>query len=89
MKKIKAQPITHEAFAPFGSFYSMEHPDGFALQGAIHQFYPDRMVANNLLCDCCLPPFCRGKTDELHPEERIRRVVPSNKNCQKAQMPRV
>lgn len=47
MKKIKAQPITHEAFAPFGSFYSMEQPDGFALQGAIHQFYPDRMVADS------------------------------------------
>ena len=47
MRQIKVEALTHEAFAPFGSFYSMEQPDGFALQGAIHQFYPDRMVADS------------------------------------------
>ena len=47
MKKIKAQPITHEAFAPFGTFYTMDKPDGYALKGAIHQFFPDRMVADS------------------------------------------
>ena len=44
MKTIKAQPITREDFAPFGEFYNMAQPDGYALVGAIHKFFPDRMT---------------------------------------------
>ena len=43
MKTIKAEPITREAFAPFGTFYDMLNPDGYALEGEIHKFYPDRI----------------------------------------------
>lgn len=44
MKQIKVQPLTHEAFAPFGEFYTMTAPDGYPLCGAIHKFYPDRLT---------------------------------------------
>ena len=44
MKQVKVQPLTRDAFAPFGEFYSMAEPDGYALVGAIHQFFPDRMT---------------------------------------------
>lgn len=47
MKTIKATPITHEEFAPFGQFYNMEKPDGYALCGEIHKFYPDRINADS------------------------------------------
>ena len=38
MKTIKAIPITNEAFAPFGQFYQMDAPKGYALCGELHQF---------------------------------------------------
>ena len=44
MKQMKVQPLTHEAFAPFGQFYDMANPNGYALNGAIHKFYPDRLT---------------------------------------------
>ncbi len=47
MKTIRPIPLTHEAFAPFGQFYAMDNPDGYALQGAIHEFYPDRITADS------------------------------------------
>lgn len=48
MRKIKAEPITHENFAPFGQFYKMDKPEGYALCGELHAFYPDRLTAD---CD--------------------------------------
>lgn len=48
MKTIQAVPVTHEAFAPFGQFYSMGAPDGYALCGQIHQFFPDRITADSV-----------------------------------------
>lgn len=45
MKTIKLEKLTKEAFAPFGEYYSFTNPDGYALQGALHRFYPDRIVA--------------------------------------------
>lgn len=45
MRKIKVQPLTKEAFAPFGQYYDMVNPNGYALKGEIHRFYPDRVVA--------------------------------------------
>lgn len=47
MKIIKAIPITNEEFAPFGQFYKMSDPDGYALCGEIHKFYPDRVVGDS------------------------------------------
>ena len=44
MKQIKLEKITAETFAPFGSFSSMTQPDGYALEGEIHCFFPDRMT---------------------------------------------
>ncbi len=47
MKKIQAVPITKENFAPFGQFYNMADPQGYALCGELHQFFPDRMNADS------------------------------------------
>lgn len=43
MFTIKAEALTHEAFAPFGTFYNMTEPDGCSLNGELHRFYPDRI----------------------------------------------
>ena len=48
MKTIKAVPLTHEAFAPFGQFYKMDEPQGYPLCGELHRFFPDRLVADSL-----------------------------------------
>ena len=48
MKTIKAVPITNENFAPFGQFYTMDKPDGYALCGEIHKFFPDRITADSV-----------------------------------------
>ncbi len=47
MKTIKVEPITHESFAPFGQFYVMDNPEGYALCGEIHRFFPDRITADS------------------------------------------
>ena len=47
MRIIKVEPITCEAFAPFGQFYKMSSPAGYALCGEIHQFFPDRLTADS------------------------------------------
>ena len=47
MRQVKAEALTHEAFAPFGQFYTMSDPQGYALCGELHQFFPDRMVAGS------------------------------------------
>jgi len=46
MRTIKAVPVTHENFAKFGQFYPMGTPEGYPLRGEIHQFFPDRLVAD-------------------------------------------
>ena len=45
MREIKVQELTKEAFAPFGQYYSMDKPEGHALCGELHSFYPDRVTA--------------------------------------------
>ena len=45
MRTIQVKPITNESFAPFGQFYPMNKPNGYALCGEIHRFYPDRLTA--------------------------------------------
>ncbi|MBQ3219392.1 MAG: ureidoglycolate lyase [Clostridia bacterium] len=46
MRTIKAEKLTKEAFAPFGQYYNYANPDGYALCGEIHRFFPDRVIAN-------------------------------------------
>ncbi len=48
MKTIKAIPLSIEEFAPFGQFYSMDKPDGYALCGELHKFFPDRVTADSV-----------------------------------------
>ncbi|MBQ3115592.1 MAG: ureidoglycolate lyase [Clostridia bacterium] len=45
MRTIKVEKLTKEAFAPFGTYYDYANPDGYALCGEIHKFYPDRLTA--------------------------------------------
>ena len=47
MRTVHIQPLTHEAFAPFGQFYPMEQPQGYALCGELHRFFPDRLSADS------------------------------------------
>ena len=46
MREIKATRITAADFAPYGMFCSMTEPEGYALQGEIHSFYPDRIFGS-------------------------------------------
>ena len=47
MRTVHIQPLTHKAFAPFGQFYPMEQPQGYALCGELHRFFPDRLSADS------------------------------------------
>ena len=47
MRTVPARPISHETFAPFGQFYPMHQPTGYALCGEIHRFYPDRLTGSS------------------------------------------
>ena len=47
MKTVKLEKLTYESFAPFGTFYTIDKPDGYALSGELHQFFPDRVVADS------------------------------------------
>ena len=47
MRTVKPEKLTIEAFAPFGQFYNFAQPDGYPLCGAIHTFYPDRIVGDS------------------------------------------
>ena len=47
MRQIKVEALTCEAFAPFGQFYTMAQPQGYALCGQLHQFFPDRLTADS------------------------------------------
>lgn len=48
MRIVQAKPITHENFAPYGQFYKMDDPKGYALRGELHAFYPDRVSADSV-----------------------------------------
>ncbi len=48
MRQIFVEPITNEAFAPFGQFYTMDQPQGHALCGELHRFFPDRINADSI-----------------------------------------
>ena len=38
MRSIKAEKLTHESYAPFGTFYAMAEPEGYSLKGELHCF---------------------------------------------------
>ena len=65
MKKVKLEVLTKEAFAPFGEYYTMASPEGYALCGELHQFFPDRLTttANGLLA---FSPILVKKPDVMH-----------------------
>ena len=48
MRRVKVEALTYDAFAPFGQFYPMAAPQGYALCGTLHQFFPDRLVADSV-----------------------------------------
>lgn len=47
MRTVKVQSLTHEAFAPYGQFYTMADPKGHSLNGELHCFFPDRLTADS------------------------------------------
>jgi len=65
MRTIKAQPLTHEEFAPFGTFYKMDEPDGYACVGDIHKFYPDRVTVNPGTQTLAFSPLVVEKQDKM------------------------
>ena len=52
MKTVKVQPLTHEAFAPFGTYTSILNPEGDFLAGPHHKYYRD---SSRYYCDSSLP----------------------------------
>ncbi|MDD3338797.1 MAG: DUF4867 family protein [Lachnospiraceae bacterium] len=57
MRVIKAELISVAEFAPYGSFYDMEQPSGYALEGEIHKFYPDR-ISGSCTSKIGFSPIC-------------------------------
>lgn len=47
MRQVKVEALTADVFAPFGQFYPMASPQGYALCGELHQFFPDRLTADS------------------------------------------
>ena len=39
MRTIKVEPLTYEAYAPYGTFYNMTEPAGYSLNGELHRFF--------------------------------------------------
>ncbi len=64
MLQIKAEPITNENFAPFGRFYNMAQPQGYALKGALHSFFPDRLTAN-AMCNLAFSPILVNRPEKF------------------------
>ena len=46
MLNIKAEKLTKEAFSLYGEYYEMTNPNGYSLNGELHSFFPDRLVAS-------------------------------------------
>lgn len=44
MRKIKAEPLTKEAFAPYGTFTNVADPSGYRIGSDVHDFYRDSAV---------------------------------------------
>ncbi len=46
MLNIKAEKLTKEGFSLYGEYYEMANPNGYSLNGELHRFFPDRVVAS-------------------------------------------
>ena len=66
MKTIKLQKLTKEAFAPFGEYYVMNKPDGYALCGELHRFFPDRVTVNPGAKNMAFSPIMVKKPEKMH-----------------------
>ncbi len=64
MKKFKAKKITVQDFAPYGQVYNMSEPQGYALQGEIHRFFPDRLTSSSVT-ELGFSPILVKKPDEM------------------------
>ncbi len=64
MRTIKVEQLTREAFAPFGTFYSMTEPEGYSLNGEIHRFFPDR-IAESYTTRVGFSPILVKKPEEM------------------------
>ena len=43
MRKIKVEKLSRDAFNAFGMYYDFAEPEGYALTGELHRFYPDHL----------------------------------------------
>ena len=66
MKTIKPEKLTKEAFAPFGAYYTMNKPDGYALCGELHRFFPDRVTVNCGTANMAFSPIMVKKPEKMH-----------------------
>ena len=66
MRQIKVENLTKEAFAPFGQYYNMENPDGYALCGELHRFFPDRLTVNTGMANMAFSPIMVKKPEKMH-----------------------
>ena len=65
MRNIKVEKLTREAFSPFGIYYEMQNPDGYALCGELHSFYPDRFTIPGCSGALAFSPILVKKPDEM------------------------
>lgn len=67
MRKIKAQPLTAEAFAPYGTIANMMDPQGYHIGGEFHDFYRDsaRFYSNSNLPVGISPLVVRAHGNEV------------------------
>lgn len=47
MRAVPADRITHESIAPYGAMVNFLEPLGFSLDGALHRFFPDRVMVRS------------------------------------------
>ena len=65
MRAIPAERITHEGIAPYGAMVDMVQPKGFSLDGALHRFFPDRVMVYSE------DDFAFSPLEVKNPEQRI------------------
>ena len=66
MGTVKLQKLTKEAFSPFGEYYVMNKPEGYALCGELHRFFPDRVTVNPSTKSMAFSPIMVKKPEKMH-----------------------
>ena len=64
MRQVKATKISAANFAPYGTDCQMTEPEGYALQGEIHRFYPDR-ISGTCMGSLGFSPIAVKKDDRV------------------------